>query len=65
METAGGKQLPIYEAQEGLVFLRELSEVNPSEAGLHAHALMVLAGNVWKPGESAEPHWAQRKISGE
>ena len=48
-----------------MVFLRELSEVNPSEAGLHAHALTVLAGSVWKPGESAEPHWAQRKISGE
>lgn len=65
MEIAGGEQLSIYDAQEVLVFLRELSEVNPSEAGLQAHALTILSGSVWKPRESAEPHWAQKKISGE
>lgn len=56
MEIAGGKRLPIYEAQEGLVFLREMSEVNLGEASLQGHALTVLSGSGWKPEESAEAY---------
>lgn len=47
---------PIYEAQEGLVFLREMSEANLGEASLHGHALTVLSGSGWKPEGSAEAY---------
>lgn len=42
-------QTVICEAQEGLVFLRELSEVNPCEAAIDGHALMTLSDSGCKP----------------
>lgn len=39
----------ICEVQEGSVFLRELSEVNPCEAVIDGHALMALSDSGCKP----------------
>lgn len=35
------------------------------ETGIHGHALMVQVGSGYKPGEPAEPHPVERKVSGE